>query len=303
MTAADLKAGIYLPSDLEGAGRPDRVVAHARHAEEVGLESVWMGDHLITGDTPRLDTPLLAAAVAARTETVKLGFGVLILPLRPVAWVAKQVVTLQYLSGGRVLLGVGSGGAVHGDAAWRALGLPYRRRGRQTDEALDALPGLVAGKPTMVGDEEVTLAPGATMPPLLIAGSDATLRRVARYGDEWYPAFTSAAYVAATRRRLADLAAEYGRPTPGVTLNVNVGLGDVPASTVDDYVRAMTAFYGNEGEDGLRQALIVGPPARAAEQIAALAEAGVDRIVGYPFAGDRFEQAELLAEATRLAHA
>jgi alkanesulfonate monooxygenase SsuD/methylene tetrahydromethanopterin reductase-like flavin-dependent oxidoreductase (luciferase family) len=301
MPTRELKAGVYLPSAIEEAGTPGRLVTHARHAEDVGLESVWLGDHLITA-AARLDSPLLVAAVAQGTETVKLGFGVIILPLRPAAWLAKEVATLQYLSGDRVLLGVGSGGAMHGDAAWRALGLAFRERGRQSDEVLDVLPDLVAGRTTTIDGAEVTLAPGATMPPVLVAGSGATLRRVARYGDEWYPAFTSADYVAATNRQLAGLAAEYGRPAPGVTLNVNVALGDVPASTVDDYVHSASTSYGQD-EAAVRQALLVGSPSRAAEQLAAFAEAGVGRVVGYPLAGDRFEQVELLAGATRLANA
>jgi alkanesulfonate monooxygenase SsuD/methylene tetrahydromethanopterin reductase-like flavin-dependent oxidoreductase (luciferase family) len=300
MSSRDLQAGMYLPSNIEETGRPGRIAGHARHAEEVGLESVWMGDHLIAKGGPRLDSTLLAAAVAATTERVKIGFGVLILPLRPVAWVAKQVVTLQHLSGGRLLLGIGSGGAVHGDAAWRAVGLPYRQRGRQTDEALAVLADLVAGKPTDVAGESVTLEPGAAMPPLLIAGSEATLDRVARYADEWYPAFTSTAYLASTSRRLADLAASYGRPAPDVTVNVSLGLGDVPASTVDDYVRTAGSYYGDD-EAAIRDSVIVGTPEEAAPRLAALADAGVGRIVGYPFAGPWRDQAILLAEAARLA--
>jgi alkanesulfonate monooxygenase SsuD/methylene tetrahydromethanopterin reductase-like flavin-dependent oxidoreductase (luciferase family) len=297
--ATTLRAGMYLPSGVSEAEPPAAVVAHARHAEDVGLESVWLGDHLISRD-PRLDSPLLAATVAATTETIGIGFGVLILPLRPAAWVAKQVATLQHLSGDRVLLGIGSGGLPHGDAAWRAVGLDFRQRGRQTDAALEVLPSLVAGKPTVVGGETVTLRPGAEMPPLLIASSGATLDRVARYADEWYPAFTSPAAIATGLRRLAELAAEHRRPVPGVTVNVAVGLGDVPAAAIDGYVRSAAAFYGGD-EVAVRQALVAGPPAQAAEQIAALAEAGVDRIVAYPIAGDRFDQATLLAEATALA--
>jgi alkanesulfonate monooxygenase SsuD/methylene tetrahydromethanopterin reductase-like flavin-dependent oxidoreductase (luciferase family) len=294
------EGGIYLPSDIEQTGRPGRIVANARHAEDAGLESVWMGDHLIAKGGPRLDSTLLAAAVAATTERIKIGFGVLILPLRPVAWVAKQVVTLQHLSGGRLLLGVGSGGAVHGDAAWRAIGLPYRQRGRQTDEALAVLPDLVAGKSAEIAGESVTLTPPAEMPQLLIAGSEATLDRVARYADEWYPAFTSTEYLATTSRRLADMAAAYGRPAPGVTVNVSVGLGDVPASVIDDYVRSAGTYYEGD-ESAIRDSVITGTSARAASQLAKLAAAGVDRIVGYPFTGPWPRQAELLAEATRLA--
>ena len=107
--------GISLP--VFGAGD---FVGHARHAEQVGLESVWMGDHLIPV-MPFLDSTLVLASVAAVTDRVRLGFGVMVLALRPVVWAAKQIATLQHLSGDRVLLGVGAGGAAHGDAAWRPL--------------------------------------------------------------------------------------------------------------------------------------------------------------------------------------
>lgn len=292
-----LAVGVTLPS-LDVAERPTDIAVHARHAEQVGLESVWVGDHLIPV-RPMLDSTLVLATAAAVTERIRIGFGVMVLALRPVAWAAKQVATLQQLSGNRVLLGVGTGGSVHGDAAWRAVGVPYRERGKRTDAALAVLPGLVAGEPTTVDGEPVVLAPGAAMPPVLIAGGPATLRRVARYGDEWYPAFSSPAQIAAGVRQLAELAAGFGRPTPGVTVNVSIGLGDLAPSVIDAQVRALTEYGMSEAQ--ARATLVTGSPAQAAERFAELAEAGVGRIVGLPFAGDRFRQRELLAEAAELA--
>ena len=151
-----MNVGITLPA----SGSPG---AFAKHAEEVGLESVWTGDHLISRG-PKLDSTLTLAQAAATTSRLRLGFGVMILVLRPVAWAAKQIATLQNLSGDRVLLGVGTGGVVHGDAAWRAVGLPYKERLPQTYAALAVLPDLVAGRPTMVNGEKITLSPDATMP-------------------------------------------------------------------------------------------------------------------------------------------
>lgn len=290
-----VRVGVYLPQfGGDGIGS---LASHARHAEDVGLESVWVGDHLIPL-SPILDSTLVLSTAAAATERIKLGFGVMILALRPVAWTAKQVATLQHLSGDRVLLGVGSGGDVHGDAGWRAVGVPYRERGKRTDAALEVLPSLVMGKPTTVDGEEVTLAPGSTMPPVLIGGGAATLRRAARHGDEWYPAFLSPKKLAAAARKLAELAGEYGRPAPGTTVNVMVGLGDLAASVVDEQVRSLTEHGITDAE--ARQVLITGTPAQAAERFAELLEAGADRIVGVPFTGDRFRQSELLAEAARL---
>ncbi len=163
-----LKVGVNLPSF--GVDETAGVREHARHAEELGLESIWVGDHLIPV-RPFLDSTMVLATAAAVTEHVKIGFGVMVLALRPAAWAAKQIASLQHLSGGRVLLGIGSGGSVHGDAAWRAVGIPYAERAQRTDAALEILPSLVEGKPTNVNGEVITLSPGATMSPLLIGAA------------------------------------------------------------------------------------------------------------------------------------
>ncbi|MBE1534239.1 LLM class flavin-dependent oxidoreductase [Actinomadura algeriensis] len=290
-----MKLGLNLPS--HGVDTSATVAEHARHAEDAGFESVWVGDHLIPAGRPFLDATLVLAAVAAVTERVKLGFGVMVLPLRETAWAAKQIASLQHLSGGRVLLGVGSGGPVHGDAAFRAVGVPFAERGRRTDEALEVLAGLVEGRRMRLDGADVTLSPGAAMPPVLIgAGPE---RRVARFADEWYPAFSTPAEVSAGVGRLASLAVEHGRPVPQVTVGLSFGLGDVPAGEVDAQVKGLTEY--GMSEDAARASLLTGPPERAAERLAELADAGVHRVVGMPFPSDRRRQAELLAEAARRA--
>ncbi|MEV0679639.1 LLM class flavin-dependent oxidoreductase [Actinosynnema sp. NPDC050436] len=284
-----MDVGITLP----GFGQDH--LAHARHAEDLGLESLWHGDHLIPMN-PFLDSTLVLASVAAATSRIKLGFGVMVVALRPPAWTAKQVATLQHLSGDRVLLGVGSGGDAHGEAAWRAVDVPFAQRGKRTDAALDVLPGLVRGTPVALHGAQVVLSPGATMPPLLVGGGGtAALRRAARYGDHWYPAFVPGAAIAAGVARLTALAEEFGRPRPGVTVGVGVALGDVPASAVDRRVKGMTDY--GVPEEAAREVIVTGTPAQAAERFAALAEAGADRIVAMPFTEDRFRQAELVAAA------
>jgi alkanesulfonate monooxygenase SsuD/methylene tetrahydromethanopterin reductase-like flavin-dependent oxidoreductase (luciferase family) len=85
---------------------------------------------------PKLDSTLLLAQAAATPSRLRLGFGVMILALRPVAWAAKQIATLQNLTGDRVVLGIGTGGVMHGDAAWRAVGFAYAERLAQTYGAL-----------------------------------------------------------------------------------------------------------------------------------------------------------------------
>jgi alkanesulfonate monooxygenase SsuD/methylene tetrahydromethanopterin reductase-like flavin-dependent oxidoreductase (luciferase family) len=104
------------------------LTAFARHAEDAGLDGVFVGDHL-TPAVPVPDSTLALAAAAAVTSRVRLGFGVMVLGLRHPAWAARQVATLQQLSGNRVILGVGLGGSAHGAAAWQAVGVPHQERG------------------------------------------------------------------------------------------------------------------------------------------------------------------------------
>lgn len=285
-----MKIGVQLPSF--GVDPSASAAEHARHAEGLGLESVWTGDHLIPA-MPYLDSTLVQATVAASTSTVKLGFGVMVPALRGAAWAAKQIATLQHLSGDRLIVGIGSGGSPHGDAAWRAVGVPYRERGARTDAVLDVLPDLVAGRPAEINGEQITLSPGATVPPLLIGSSGPVAwRRIARLGAGWYPAFVPPSVVADGIRQLR----ERGIEAP-VTVGVSVGLGDVPQSVVDDRVRGF-ADYGLSEQEA-RRALVIGSPAQAAETLAAFAEAGAERVVAMPFPADRFTQRELLAEAAR----
>src|ERR1700743_35092 len=130
-----VELGVMLPSMSRRDERPGDIPARARQAEHLGFGAVWVVDQLVcaTGGPVRHSLPSLAAA-AAVTERVRLGVGVLIAPLRPVAWIAKQVATLQYLSGDRVLLGIGAGGDRH-DAAWQAAGVPPRARRPRHHEA------------------------------------------------------------------------------------------------------------------------------------------------------------------------
>ncbi|PXY21037.1 LLM class flavin-dependent oxidoreductase [Prauserella muralis] len=290
-----MRVGVVLPSF--GPEQAGDVAAHARHAEECGLESVWKGDHLI-GAAPILDSTLVLTAAATATQRLRVGFGVLIPALRGAVWAAKQVATLQLLSGDRVLLGVGAGGSVHGEPAWRVVGVPFAERGRYTDAALEVLPGLIEGRTTVVGAEPVTLAPKATVPPVLVGGSGpVALRRAAWYADEWYPAFVPPAALEADLRRLTELADSFGRPAPGLSVSVSTGIGKLAGSAVESRVRGL-AGYGFD-EQWARAALALGDPAEVAERYAAYGDLGAGRIVAMPFGGDWFRQVELLGEVAR----
>jgi alkanesulfonate monooxygenase SsuD/methylene tetrahydromethanopterin reductase-like flavin-dependent oxidoreductase (luciferase family) len=273
------------------------VAAGAGFVEEAGLESVWSGDHLISDVTPLPDSTLLLATAAATTTRLRVGLNVMVLPLRPVAWAAKQIATLQHLSGNRMLLGIGVGAEHHGWKAFSAVGVDRRRRGELTDTALGILPDLVAGKPVDLGGEVVRIEPGAQMPPLLFGGGPVGARRAARFGGDWLPAIANPATIFAFLPRLRELAQQHHRPTPAITVTVGLALGRV---SDEDFQRQlhMVMAHGLSEHDA-RAAIVTGGPDEAAHAIGSLADAGAARVIAVPFTGDWHEQVTLLGDANK----
>ena len=175
----------------------------AEHAEAAGLESLWVSEHLVAPDPRRppsqLDPvfpmfePVVALAYAvARTTTLRFGTGVIVLPLRNPLILAKEIATLDVLSEGRVLLGIGVG---YVEAEFRALGVPFDHRGERTDEYLDAMRAIwTQGHPSFHGRfvdfEGVQSHPRPFQhphPPIVVGGWTApALRRAAQQGSGWY---------------------------------------------------------------------------------------------------------------------
>jgi len=302
-----MRISAILPADHKGV--PD--AGTARHLEELGFDRAAMPDLLIGDGTPGLDPALVLTAAAARTERIGLEFSVLNLPLRPVALVAAQVQALQHVSGGRAVLGAGIGG-FPGSPFWRALDAPVSGRGRATDTALDALPGLIRGEAADVGGRRVALAPGAAVPPIFIGGnSEAAMRRAVRYGDGWAPSLIAPDDLAAKARRLREIAGGLGRPVPAISVGghgvLDTGGGrsgsdraDASAavrSFVDDVVRMHAV-----PEQAAARLPVTGGPEHVAERLAAYAEAGANSITLSLDGGAWPRQAEVLAEArSRLA--
>ena len=308
MTSPEI--GVVLPTASAPGDLPGDVVAAARHAEALGFESVWAVDQLVGGTgVPLLESTVVLAAAAGATSRVGLGFGVLVVPLRPVAWIAKQVATLQRISGDRVLLGVGVGGDRH-EGSWAAVGVRRRDRGPRLDAALRALPGLIAGEATTLegepGAPTVRLAPGATVPPLLVGGmSPRALARAAEHGDGWFVMPGPPAAVAEARAQLTAALAEHGRPPSAATITVALMValdGDPEVPDLDGLVRLLSDPDGVVGMPAELVADVVttGGPAELADLLRAHAEAGADRVVVNVAAGDWHRQTDLVARAAQL---
>jgi probable F420-dependent oxidoreductase len=280
---------------LPPAGHFRRV---AQTAEAAGFESLWAGDH-VAFHQPLLDVVVALATFAAVTERVALGAGVLLLPLRPPALVAHEIASIDYLSGGRVILGVGVGGESPKD--FEAVGVPVGERGARADEAMGALRALFSGAPASFGGEfyafeGISIAPAPAQaggPPLWVGGrSGAAIRRAGRLGDGWLPLWVSPERFASGIERVRAEAA-------GREVSAAVVLPALVGGTTESGRRYLSRRYATEfSTHAVERYCAVGSAAACAERIAAYVEAGARHIVFHPAVepAGLLEQIELLAE-------
>ena len=192
---------------------PLRAVAMAQAAEEAGFESVWTVDHVVIpqdyksaypysqsrrlGDgTENIDLPdplIYMAYIAAATKQIRLATGILIVPQRNPVVTAKQLGTLDQLSGGRIDLGIGVGWL---EEEFQALGVPFEKRGQRTDECISAMRTLWKDDIAEYHGELVDFGPVYCRPqpvnkaiPIIVGGhSKAAARRAGKIGDGFFPA-------------------------------------------------------------------------------------------------------------------
>ncbi|MGH2871541.1 MAG: LLM class flavin-dependent oxidoreductase [Solirubrobacteraceae bacterium] len=294
------RVGVLLPSfDPLRAGGPPRIVAAATLAEELGFDAAWVGDHL-SCPAPGLDAPACLAAAAAVTSRIGLGFSVMLLGLRPPAWAAKQLITIDQLSGGRLLLGVGVGGEFPEEFA--AAGVPVRQRGARLDDSLAVLGDLLTGMPVdQRGRVLHVTSPGLepalrALPPLYVGGrGEAALRRAARHGDMWLPMWLTPQRLAERAEMLAQLAAEQGRPAPGTALLVGVRIDSDRARGAADAEAHIRGQY-RMGLDAISRWTLLDDVEGAAEQLEGFIDVGVGEFVLMPLGAEPLTQYERLAE-------
>jgi alkanesulfonate monooxygenase len=233
-----MRFGLRLPSFALGpkTASLQEMGAYLRRAEDLGFECAVSIDHLLL--TPPayactwLEPIAMLAALAGVTRTIKLGTMVLVLPLRNPAYFAKEWATLDLLSGGRSILGVGVGWH---EEEFALMGVPHKERGRRMDEMLEAVTALWAGdRVTYRGRyyqfEDLTIDPKPAQlphPPIWIGGGtqpsekiyaqqvaniDPVLRRIAKYARTWVPHSSSTAeMVRGDWERIQRFMGELGR--------------------------------------------------------------------------------------------
>lgn len=306
-----MKFGIGFPTCREGTAypvpyvRPGEFVEIAQRAEELGYYALWGNDHLTTPAAiratqptpPNFYEPLITyASLASVTQRIRFMLGVIVLPEREIILLAKQLATLDQLSQGRVMLGVGIGSyreefeAVHPE-------LKGANRGRMLDEGVAALRALFSERRasfsgTYVKFEDVELAPKPyqrPFPVLLNAHADAALQRVGASGDGWIVAGLPVDRTAEARKVVDAAARQAGRDSSAIPLHLQVWLsfGRDRASATDKLERSQH----------WRRTIALTPDSSADDHLARFSAAN---LLGTP--DEVIQQIRSLQERTRVDH-
>ena len=293
---------------LGGFSPASELGALAAEAEALGFDSLWAGDH-IAFPAPILDPLQLLACCASHTQRVRLGTCVFLLPLRHPTVVAKMVASLDYISGGRVVFGVGVGGEFPRE--FEASGIPVKQRGARCNEAIPLLRRLWSGEAVEHSGRfftfgEVQLKPPPLQPggpPIWIGGrSEAALQRTAQLGDGYVGYLLSPEGFQQRMERIRSLAIAAGRdPSRIEPALMTFASVDKDRDVAVERVGAMLgAMYGRDMRSAAQRYCIAGTAAECRAGVRRFADIGVHHLILTPLAhGDgTTAQIRALAEAT-----
>ena len=278
-SVTQVRFGLNISQAADGQTDP---VAEAKHAEALGFDLITVSDHL-HGSYPTFETWTLLSWLAANTSKLRLGPMVLGLPYRPSPVVAKMAESLDRLSGGRLVLGMGGGGS---DDEFRAFGLPVRRPGEKVaalEEAITIIRGMwtepsftFEGKHYQVHDARIEPKPERRIPIWLGSYGPKALALTGRLADGWNPSYPYAppAMIGEMRARVLRAAEEAGRDPSEIKCSYNVPI----------QVREGVAEHPR---------MVNGSPEQVVEKLATLVQMGMTTLIFWPRGRD--EQTERLA--------
>jgi probable F420-dependent oxidoreductase len=276
-----LQLGVDMPSE------PEALVALGALVEALDYDSLWLGDHIVIPSridqhaheqgvggqvrfadrttSPTSDLLTTLAFLAAVTQRVRLGTGVLVVPLRDPVVCAKMLGSIDVLSGGRLQIGIGVGWI---EDEFRVVGArPYADRGAVTDAYVQIMTALWSDAPTYppswVPEVEVAMHPKPVQrphPPIWVGGNGLpALRRTAAVGDGWLPLFQQPAEIATKRATLTELCERIGRDAEAIQVAAGFRLEWSASASAD-------------------RSPLCGSSAQMIEDIGRLAEAGCDEV-------------------------
>ncbi|WP_280444184.1 TIGR03619 family F420-dependent LLM class oxidoreductase [Nocardia brasiliensis] len=243
--AVAMQFGVSIPN-YGAAVSGERLAEWGSGCERLGFDLAMVTDHLAQPADVRRAYPedfyesfAALTYLAALTRTIKVGTSVAVLPLRHPLHTARAIATIDQLSGGRVVFGIGVGGA---ELEYRALGVDFRRRGAIADEYLSVITQLWRGEITGFAGEFVTFddvlaTPSPAQrggPPIWVGGSAApALRRAVDHDGVWHPTFPTLASLDSGMRTANALAAERGTRPPGIAPRIRLAIQAEPAPEPD----------------------------------------------------------------------
>lgn len=282
------------------------LVAYGVRMEELGFDSLWVWDHVLLGVEPNfpiIESLTLLTAIAARTTKIKLGTGILVLPLRNPVVLAKQLASMDLLSNGRLLMGMASGWYKR---EFDAVGVPFEKRGKIMDENLEILTRFWT-EPMVKGEFTYHKIPAGVMypkpvqkprPPILIGGYvDRVLKRAAVSGDGWLTYFYRPDSFAKSWATIRDFAKEAGKD-PDTLLNaaqLPIRIGKSRAEVEP----AMMEWLGTEWDyaawsESTKDSAILGTVDECVEQLKAHLAVGVQKLIFVPYRYE-MDQIEIIA--------
>jgi probable F420-dependent oxidoreductase len=311
-----MKFGVHIPTCIEGMmypvpfAKPEDIVPTAILAEQVGFDSVWGNDHMTTQRyvqrewpaPPNFYEPLITFTyVAARTTRIRLATGIIVLPMRNMPVLAKQVATLDQLSGGRVILGVGAGAYRE---EYEALFPDAKdiRRGDLVDEGMRALRQLFTerratfrGRHVRFEEVECFPKPRQSPLPMYAGGNHAEVRRRAgQYAEGWMPAVLSPEEMARGIEDVRQAAAKAGRD--GAVIDIAPQFACSIGRTHEEAIRRFHAsqLYKHleslkrstlreQQAGGFEQRNLIGSPEEICERIRRYRDVGVTTFAGILF--------------------
>ena len=241
-----MEVGVIIPNAGPKTS-PENIVATARLAAELGYHSLWLTDHVVLpeqvdayypyrshgrwdypSDTNWLDPLLSLAWAGAAAPGLKLGTSVLVLPIRNPVLLAKQIASLDYLCGGRVILGVGAGWM---EEEFEIIGERFEDRGSRAAEMVELMRRYWSGESVVFEGKHYRTAAARMYPrpaqgtiPIVWGGhTDAALRRVARLGDGWHPTQISLDQLATGLQKLRVYCERFGRDPDSLSVIARPG--------------------------------------------------------------------------------